>query len=411
MRCTNCGLENDASLRFCKACGTRLPLEAYSTENHGAQLGGREAQANVTKPGTSGSASSTIVSEQTITCGTCKRINPIDKKFCGQCGSKLNAASASSIPVSSDENKFTSPEAISEGAELSNNLTTIIPPETLQSLSSSTFDPLATFPGTSAKDEPISVAQTLAPITAPPATAVTPPLASSSGSGSSSGNSKNSLRNGLIIGVVVLLVMALGGGGLWLLQSRGGAQPTPSIPSVVISPPPAIIPDAPSKELYGQPLPTPVPNLNKPIEPAARVDSATVPDAGTVAPTTGGSPGQVASAPSAPAVTVMPAAPAASPASATSPETKTVTKPGAPTPPPKRPAPKAPSSRPLNTPIAVNSEPAWYVNLKTELSRCESKGNFFSKVYCQNRAKEQFCPNNWGKVKECIRPAHRENEQ
>lgn len=408
MRCTNCGLENDASLRFCKACGTRLPLEAYSTENPGAQLGGREEQANVTKPGTSGSASSPIVSGQTITCGTCKRINPVDKKFCGQCGSKLNAASASSIPVSPDENKFTSTEAISEGTELSNNLTTIIPPETLQAINSSTFDPLATFPGTSAKDEPISVAPTIAPNTAPPSAVPAPPLASPSGSGSSSGNSKNSLRNGLIIGVAVLLILALGGGGLWLLQSRSGAQPSPGIPKVVISPPPAIIPEAPSKELYGQPLPTPVPNLNKPIEPAARVDSAVAPEAGTVAPTAGGSPGQVASTPSSPPVTVMPATPAAS---ATSPDTKAVTKPGAPTPPPKRPAPKAPSTRPLNTPIAVNSEPAWYVNLKTELSRCESKGSFFSKVYCQNRAKEQFCPNNWGKVKECVRPAYRENEQ
>jgi hypothetical protein len=201
---------------------------------------------------------------------------------------------------------------------------------------------------------------------------------------------------------------------LWLLQSRSGAQPSPSIPKVVISPPPAIIPDAPSKELYGQPPPTPLPNLNKPIEPAVQVNPGPVTEAGTVTPTTGGSPGQVASAPSAPsspAVTVMPAAPAASPASTTSPETKTVTKPGTPTPPPKRPVPKPPATRPVTTPLVVNTEPGWYVNLKTELSRCESKGNFFSKVYCQNRAREQFCPNNWGKVKECVRPAHRENEQ
>ncbi len=113
--------------------------------------------------------------------------------------------------------------------------------------------------------------------------------------------------------------------------------------------------------------------------------------------------------PAAPPQPDVPAAGAAAPAKAAAAEKKKPTK-------TERQAPRVKSYDEENYPQpsgpdrtakapARAASAGWYVELKAELQRCASGGNFISRAVCSEKAKFRFCGagNHWGEVPECIK--------
>ncbi|MBX7229146.1 MAG: hypothetical protein K1X48_06040 [Burkholderiaceae bacterium] len=424
MHCPNCDSDNETGSRFCKACGTRLPLEPSNIEKAGSSLPQKETES--TASASAGKLSSEAASRSTIICGKCQHINPADKKFCDQCGSKLNPIVSATHTNQESQTSFAPPDsAVSPPEKTLNSAVAVNPPQTLPE----DFDPLATFPGDESEkpekqqikavtpsNKPLAaVTSTKSKATPPPSVPRRPVVSVSSPS-----EGKKTIRNGLIVGTIVLVTFIVGAATFWLLQQNknaGGAQPNSPISN---NPLPAPSANTSTQELYTPPA---HPNNAEPkdkVEPATA--AVTEPDKSTEsAKTPPAEPSTQLATPS-----VKPPTPTSSPVLAQtevkSSDSKSASKPPPPVstkpPVPKTPAAPQPSSPtppvappPSNHRPPASAEAEWYRNLKAELAHCEARNNFFSKVYCQNRAMEKFCTNNWGKVKECVRPAHKEYEQ
>lgn len=349
MQCIKCSTDNEAGLKFCKACGSKLPAPAEPAPEP---------------------VSAVPTSMPESVCPQCGHINAPAARFCAKCGTRLGAAAAVAAPpppfqqMPPGDDTFFAPAAV---------------PGTAPVVSSS-FDPLAAFPATSLP--PPSPA-------APPASAPAPIPANAAAN--ASGN-----RNGLLIGGIVLIAAVLAGGSIWVLSQRSGAQP----PAVAANVPPPPVNTAP-KELYEpkpEPAPTPAPvDTGKTVEP----------------------PLQPAQAPADPVPPAVAAQPAETPAAVTAPAPAARPQP--------RPAPKPvePMVRPVTPPVVTPAPPPviaaapaapapddWYASLRAELARCETKGNFFAKELCRDRARRQWCEPGarWGKVPECARPRRPEEQ-
>ena len=417
MRCPSCDSENETGSRFCKACGARLPLEASNIEKVATDV--LQAEAQSTASAGPPKFSNETAPINTISCGKCQHINPADKKFCDQCGSKLNALVS---PLVSTSQESPTPPAslnssVSQQAHALDAAMAVNPPQTLPE----DFDPLATFtenatekvetprikPATPS-DKPSAAVTTIKPKAVPPPLVPRRPVVSTS----PTSQSKKGIRNALIVGAIVLLTLVLGAAGFWLLQQNknvGGSQPSTPLAN---NPVPAPAANAPTQELYAPPAHPNNAESKNTLEPATA--AITEPDKSVepaAAPAVDPSPA-IAPPPAKPATSTSPAVLPSAPAKSSDSKTGNKTSPASVA--PKQPItkpPAAPQTTVSPPPVLSNAEAEWYRNLKAELARCEVRNNFFSKTYCQNRALEKFCPNNWGKVKECVRPAHREYEQ
>ncbi len=111
MRCDRCGRDNPDHLRFCQDCGNSLagPV-AEATPPRGVELDRKSAA-----PAFDGGSTVRIHSRPSApdfdftpreedlapgaTCGNCGVLNPLDSRFCSECGSSLGVAQAEPAPM------------------------------------------------------------------------------------------------------------------------------------------------------------------------------------------------------------------------------------------------------------------------------------------------------------------------